>query len=100
MNHDSLSESFEEENIISRASPKSYEQSGQPSRSRFSILADMNEVNTVSKKTEEKSLLSRYMKDLHDEQPDNSPKTALNQVNQVNLRECQNDPYMKDNRKG
>lgn len=66
MNHESLSsDSFDEENIISRASPKSYEQANQPARSRFSILADINEAGIFSKKNEEQSLLSKYMKDLH-----------------------------------
>ena len=60
----------------------------------------MNEANTLSKKTEEKSLLSRYMKDLHEEQSDNPQKINANHVNQANFRECHNDSYMKDNRKG
>lgn len=92
MNQDSFScESLEEENIISRASPKSYEQSNQAGRSRFSILSDINDANIPNKKTEEQSLLSKYMRDLHDEQAENPIKNNNNQPN----REYRNDQNNK-----
>lgn len=98
MDQDSLSaDSLDEENLISRASPKSYEQQTQPTRSRFSILADMNEENSLNKKTEEQSLLSRYMKDLHEEKYEPPQK---NTPNQTNTRDNRTEQNSKEMRKG
>jgi hypothetical protein len=57
----------------------------------------MNEANTLNKKAEEQSLLSRYMKDLHEEHYDHPNK---NTPNQINLRENRIETNAKDVRKG
>lgn len=46
----------------------------------------MNEAN-INKKTEEQSLLSKYMKDLHDEQAENQPFSKDQRGGEQNARE-------------
>jgi hypothetical protein len=53
------------QDFISRVPPKTLKDSQPPQRSRFTMLADINEANSGVKKGEEPSLLANYLRDLH-----------------------------------
>jgi hypothetical protein len=68
MNHtSSFLDLDESDDFISKAPPKNTEPlQTQPPRSRFTILADINEASSTVKSVDQPSLLSSYLRDLHD----------------------------------
>jgi hypothetical protein len=68
MSHNSSFLDFDEsDDFIIKAPPKNNEPlQPQPIRSRFTILADINETTNTVKNLDQPSLLSSYLRDLHD----------------------------------
>ena len=76
-NSESLSESIDDDHFIIGSTAKGSQNSTPQSipRSRFTILSDITQTNKKNHKQEE--LLSRYLKDLHEEHNKNEKEEPL-----------------------